>query len=77
MTEDRARIALHHLADAPFARWPADALLPRIWELPENLTAYDATYIALAESLGATLVTADARLARGAEGQARSPIALA
>jgi predicted nucleic acid-binding protein len=40
----------------------AAALLPRIWELRHNLTAYDAAYVALAEARGCTLVTADARL---------------
>ena len=70
ITEDRARVALRDLADAPFARWPADALLPRIWELRENLTPYDATYVALAESLAATLLTGDERLVRGAAGRA-------
>ena len=45
-------------------RFPADALRPRMWELRENLTAYDATYVALAESIGASaLLTTDARLA--------------
>ena len=39
-------------------------LLGRIWELRGNVSAYDATYVAVAEALGATLVTADARLAR-------------
>lgn len=39
-------------------------LLPRIWELRDNVSAYDATYIALAEALEAPLVTADGRLAR-------------
>lgn len=39
-------------------------MLPRMWELRENLSAYDATYVAVAESLGAPLVTADGRLAR-------------
>jgi predicted nucleic acid-binding protein len=38
--------------------------LPRIWQLRDNLTAYDATYVALAEALSCELVTADARLAR-------------
>lgn len=38
-------------------------LLPRVWALRENLSAYDATYVALAEALGAPLLTADARLA--------------
>jgi predicted nucleic acid-binding protein len=39
-------------------------LLPRIWALRENVSAYDATYAALAETLGCALLTADARLAR-------------
>lgn len=39
-------------------------LLGRLWELRENLSAYDATYVALAEALESPLVTADGRLAR-------------
>jgi predicted nucleic acid-binding protein len=38
-------------------------LLPRVWELRDNLSAYDATYVALAEALGCPLLTGDARLA--------------
>lgn len=38
-------------------------LLPRIWELRHNVTAYDAAYLALAEAIDAPLVTCDARLA--------------
>jgi predicted nucleic acid-binding protein len=61
-------------AGAAIARWAhigvrrfaAVGLLPRIWELRDNLTAYDATYVALAEALGCELVTADARLAHAA-----------
>jgi len=45
-------------------RYPHAPLADRIWELRENLTAYDATYVALAEVLDAPLVTMDARLAR-------------
>lgn len=45
-------------------RYPVFALLSRVWELRENLSAYDACYVALAESLGCPLLTADARLAR-------------
>lgn len=41
-----------------------DVLLDRIWQLRENLTAYDAAYVALAEALGAVLLTTDAKLAR-------------
>lgn len=43
-------------------RYPAVGLLERIWELRDNVSAYDATYIALAETLGLTLTTADHRL---------------
>jgi predicted nucleic acid-binding protein len=45
-------------------RHPVHALLPRVWALRENVSAYDATYVALAEELGCVLLTADARLAR-------------
>ena len=42
------------------------ALFDRIWELRDNLTAYDAAYVALAEAIDCPLVTADARLSRAA-----------
>jgi predicted nucleic acid-binding protein len=45
-------------------RYPAAALLDRVWRLRANLTAYDALYVALAESLTCALVTADTRLTR-------------
>jgi predicted nucleic acid-binding protein len=44
-------------------RHAAFPLFGRIWELGENLSAYDATYVALAEALDCALLTADARLA--------------
>jgi predicted nucleic acid-binding protein len=44
-------------------RYAATPLADRVWELRESVTAYDAVYVALAESLGCALVTADARLA--------------
>jgi len=43
-------------------RYPHDVLLPRIWELRHNVTAYDAAYLALAEGLDAPLLTGDGRL---------------
>lgn len=44
-------------------RHPMLGMIPRVWELRANITAYDAAYVALAEALECTLVTADARLA--------------
>ena len=41
-----------------------ELLLGRVWELRQNLSAYDAVYVALAEALESRLVTCDARLAR-------------
>jgi predicted nucleic acid-binding protein len=49
------------------ARHPTVSMLGRVWELRENVTAYDAAYVALAELLGCPLLTADARIA-GAPG---------
>jgi predicted nucleic acid-binding protein len=59
----RSERAIASLASNPLVRYPHIPLLPRIWELRHNLTPYDAAYVALAEALGANLVTADARLA--------------
>lgn len=55
--------ALSDWAAFRIARYPHDWMLDRVWSLRDNLTAYDATYVALAEALGAPLVTGDARLA--------------
>ena len=63
---DRGRAALADLADLPMRRYPHDFLLPRIWDLRNNLTAYDAAYVALAEALDAPLLTRDRRLAAAA-----------
>lgn len=46
------------------ARYPVFALLDRVWELRDNLSAYDASYVALAELLQCNLLSADARLSR-------------
>lgn len=71
LTADRGAEALQDLADFPLARYPHDVLLPRIWELRHNFTAYDAAYLTLAEALEAPLVTRDAALAATRGHQAR------
>ena len=55
--------AIVDLVALDLARYPHDTLVPRIWQLRGNLTAYDAAYVALAESLGAPLLTCDRQLA--------------
>ena len=56
--------ALEGFLRLSFTRWPVDGLRRRMWELRANVTAYDATYVALAERTGATaLLTTDVRLA--------------
>jgi len=60
---ERAQQALEVMAEFPLTRYDHEPLLSRIWELRENLTAYDAAYVALAEGLDATLVTRDRKLA--------------
>jgi predicted nucleic acid-binding protein len=62
--ERRAREALADLRDLSLRRASHRELMTRCWDLRDNLTAYDASYVALAELLGATLVTADARISR-------------
>jgi predicted nucleic acid-binding protein len=57
-------LAVRTLAELPVARYPVKQLLERIFELRDNLTAYDAAYIALAEALDIPLVTTDRGLAR-------------
>ena len=64
--DGRGRAALADLADLPLRRYPHDFLLPCTWELRQNLTAHDAVYVALAEALGAPLLTCDRRLAAAA-----------
>ncbi len=55
--------ALRHLEGFPVRRMPLAPLLQRIWELRENLTAYDAAYVTLAERLDSPLITCDRKLA--------------
>ena len=59
-----AQRALTRWTQLGLKRFAVVGLLGRIWELRDNLTAYDATYVALAEALACDLVTADTRLAQ-------------
>jgi len=67
LSTERFRSAAGDLADLPLLRYPARPFVDRVFALRSNLTPYDAVYVALAETLGCPLVTADARLA-GAPG---------
>lgn len=64
LSDDRFEAALVDLTDLPFPRYPVLPLMRRAYELRSNITAYDATYVALAEALHCDLVTIDRRLAR-------------
>jgi predicted nucleic acid-binding protein len=71
ITPARGAITLQYLNDMQIIRHSHSALLQRIWHLRENLTAYDAAYVALAEALDAPLLTCDGRLARTKNHRAR------
>ena len=64
ISEDRAADARTDFSDLAIVRYPHVSLADRMWELRNNVTAYDAAFIALAEALGVPLVTCDTRLAR-------------
>jgi predicted nucleic acid-binding protein len=66
ITAERGRAALDDLAALGVRRYPHDWLLIRVWQLRDNLTAYDAVYVALSEALDAPLLTRDRRLAAAA-----------
>jgi predicted nucleic acid-binding protein len=70
----RAQAALQDFIDLPIWRHEHLSLLPRVWSLRDNLSAYDAVYVALAEALDAILLTHDRRLAAAA--RRHVPVAL-
>jgi predicted nucleic acid-binding protein len=75
LTQERAREALADHLDLPLSRHGHRALLDRILELRDNFSAYDAAYVALTEHLAATLLTADAPLARAVRAHLPLPLA--
>jgi predicted nucleic acid-binding protein len=64
LSGQRESAAMAGLRDMRLSRYSHTAFTDRIWELKNNLSAYDAAYVALAETLSAPLVTTDARLAQ-------------
>ena len=70
-TADFCFAALRDFSDFPITRYRHDFLLPRIWDLRDNLSAYDAAYVSLAEILDAPLLTRDRRLANARGHDAR------
>jgi predicted nucleic acid-binding protein len=71
VSAQRAYEAIEDLLDLRITRYQHFVLLPLIWQLRQNMSAYDAAYVVLAEKLGGTLITRDARLA-SAPGHAAS-----
>ncbi len=64
LSRQRESAAMAGLHDMRLSRYSHTVFIDRIWELKNTLSAYDAAYVALAETLSAPLVTTDARLAR-------------
>jgi predicted nucleic acid-binding protein len=64
ITTAEANAAYEDLLQLNLELFPFDPFAERIWELRQNLTSYDASYVALAEALGLPLATLDERLAK-------------
>lgn len=64
LLEERGRLALRDLRELRLTRYPIFPLVERMWEMRENVSGFDAAYVALAEALATPLVTTDRRLAR-------------
>ncbi len=63
MSDREAELTLSAFQSLDIERYPHGRFVGRVWELRRNMTAYDATYVALAEALDAPLLTCDAKLA--------------
>ena len=70
MTEDRASDMRTDFGDLAIVRYPHQPLADRMWELRHNVSACDATFVALSELLAVPLVTCDGRLAASSGRQA-------
>jgi predicted nucleic acid-binding protein len=66
VTVEAAEAAIAEYRSVRIERYPHDNFIDRIWQLRVNFSAYDAVYVALAETLRAPLITLDARLAKSA-----------
>ena len=64
LSDDRASDARADFASMAIVRYPHGFLSRRVWELRQNLNAYDAFYVTLAETLGVPLITCDRRMRR-------------
>jgi predicted nucleic acid-binding protein len=79
-TPERGEQAIDDLLALPVERYAHDVLVGRAWDYRDNFSAYDATYLALAEALDprpVSLLTADARFARAIEAHSTVPVVLA
>lgn len=72
----RAADALDGLASASIELLSTVSLIPRMWELRDNVSGYDAAYVAAAEALDCPLLTADARLSRANDLRCDIPLVL-
>lgn len=71
LTDREGRLALRELDEMGIELLPVEGLLPQVWDLRHNLSAYDAMYVVLARAIDAPLLTLDERLVRAAPDCAR------